>query len=460
MEHTTTKEIKTKSEMTTVFLSYAIIGIILLTAHAFMETGTQDDAWFAEMLNTNTLPGYLIWRYREWSSRLPIEAAFVLFTHWNPWIWRIVDSLMILLLIYAISKVFVRENKKNYILPIFMLLTLIPLGMLHSAGWITSTICYIWPAALGLYAMIPLRKWFDGEKPATYEYITVTLALLFATSQEQAAAIILCTYLLCGFALYKKKGEIHPYFWVVIAICLLAVLNIIVCPGNAIRNEVTITNSFPEFAYLNFGQKLYMGYVSAFSFFVSCEGFNLIFVALTGTLCIAVFYKYQDLTKGNVALIPFLCTFILGWLARVALKNGWIENNTLLRLVQNDQLQQFTLFKTGHLILECVLFGIILLCILVEIYWIFGKTWQCLLTCMVLFAGIASRMILGFTPSIYISAGRTAFFCCLAFLIVTLLIVQECSRWKYSKWYVRLMSSFYVLLLIGTICFEDFTHTF
>lgn len=457
MNKTATKE--NKNAIT--ILSYALIGILLLVVHAFMQTGTHDDAWFGEMLGANnSLFGYLMWRYQEWSSRIPVEAAFVLFTGWNLWVWRIVDSLMILLMIYSISKVFVWENRQKYILPIFVLLALIPLGMLHSAGWITTTICYIWPAALGLYAMIPLRKWFDGEKPAKYEYITVTLALLFATSQEQVTAIILCTYLLCGVALYKKQKKLQPYFWVVIAICVLAIANIMICPGNAIRNEVTIANSFPEFPYLTFGQKFYMGYVSTFSFFVSCEGFNMIFVALTGTLAVAVFYKYQDLAKANVTLIPFLCTFIPGWLGRVALKNGWIEPNTLLKLVQNNQLQQFTLFSTGQQVVECVLFAVIFICVLVEIYWVFGKTWQCLLAYMILFAGIASRMIMGFTPSIYISAGRTAFFCCIAFLIVTLLTVQECCKWKYSKAYIGLMSGFYVLLLIGTIYFENFTRTF
>lgn len=455
MKQANTKERKG----TVIFLYYGIIGIILLAVHAFMETGTYDDAWFADMLNANTLPGYLIWRYREWSSRLPIEAAFVLFTHGNPWVWRIFDSLMILLLIYAISEVFVWDkNKQNYILPIFVLLALIPLGMLHSAGWVTTTICYIWPTALGLYSMIPLRKWFDGETPATHQYITIPLALIFATSQEQVAAIILCSYLLCGLALYQKRKKIQPFWWAVIAICILAVINIMVCPGNAIRNDITITNSFPEFADLGFGAKLYMGYVSTLSFFVSCEGFNLIFIALTGTLAAAILYKNQDLTKANIAIIPFLCTVILGLFTRVAFKNDWNLDFFWLKLFQNDRLQQFTVYNATHLTIECIVFAVILVCVLVEIYWVFEKSAACLLAYVLFFAGIASRMILGFTPSLYISAGRTAFFCCIAFLILTLLVVQECFKYKYSKWFAYAIGTFYVLLLAGTIYFEDFTH--
>lgn len=442
-----------------IFFSYAVIGIILLIVHAFMETGQRDDAWFASILEGNTLLGYLKWRYIEWSSRIPIEAAFVLFAGWNPWIWRICNTLMILLLIYAISKIFVKDNRQNYIIPIFVLLALIPLGMLHSAGWMTTTISYIWPAALGLYAMIPLRKWYDGEKPAKYEYITMTLALIYATAQEQVAAIILCSYLLCGVHLFKQK-KLQPYWWVVIAICVLSVINILVCPGNDARTAITIENSFPEFAELGFGDKLFMGYISTFCFFVTSEGNNMIFLALTGTLAITVIYKYQNLARGNVALVPFLCTLILGLFGRTGQENGWLVDSFWLQLFQNDQLKQFSGYDTSHLALECIVFGMIWICVLVEIYWIFERTWQCMLAYMVLFAGIASRIILGFTPSIYISESRTAFFCCIAFLIAALLAVQECCKWKYNKWYVGVMGGFYTLLLVGTIYFEDFTRVF
>lgn len=441
------------------YISYAVIGIFILAAHAFMVTGMQDDAWFADMLDMNTLSGYLIWRYREWSSRIPIETAFVLFTHWNPWIWRVCNTLMILLLIHSVSELFVWKDKVKWVAPITVLLALIPMGMLHSAGWMTTTISYIWPAALGLYAMIPLRKWQDGTKPAKHQYITVVLALLYATAQEQVAAILICSYLFIGLYLYKNK-KLHPYWWVVMAVCVLAVINIMICPGNAIRNEVTIAGSFPEFAYLNFFEKAFMGYVSTFCFFISCEGYNMIFVALTGTLAFAVFYKNQDLLKGNVALVPFLCTLLLGLFGRIGLENGWIVNSFWLELLQNDQLQQFTAYETYHLVIECVVFALVWMCVLLEVYWVFEKTWRCLLVYMILFAGIASRMILGFTPSIYVSESRTAFFCCIAFLVAALLVVQECCKWKSSKWYVGLMSGFYLLLLAGTIYFEDFTHVF
>lgn len=448
------------SEKKAIFISYTFIALLLFLIHLLFKTGTHDDAWFAEMLNLRSLSDYLVWRYQEWSSRIPIEAAFVLFTHWHPLVWRITNTLMILLLIHSISQIFVWKNQHKYIIPISILLALIPLGMLHSAGWITSTICYVWTASLGLYALIPLRRWFDGKSLKGYEYITVTLALCFASSQEQAAAILLCSYLLCGLALYQKEKKLPVFWWIIVILCILSVVNIIFCPGNAIRNEVTIQNSFPEFPYLTFGQKFYLGFISTFSFFVGCEGFNMIFLALVGTLAISIFYRDDNLGKTNLSFIPFLTTLILGLFSRIGMKNGWFERFYFIQIFQNNELQQFTGFKTSHLLLQSLLFILILICTLIELYWIFGKTKRCLLAYMIFFAGIASRLIMGFTPSLYISAARTALFACIAFLILILLIIQESDKINFRKGYLCFISSFYILLLIGTLLLEDLTHSF
>lgn len=75
-------------------------GIILLVAHGFAVTGIYDDAWFAEVLNEYKLMDYLEYRYQIWTSRLPIEAVLVYLTRLNPWIWKICNVLIILLLVY------------------------------------------------------------------------------------------------------------------------------------------------------------------------------------------------------------------------------------------------------------------------------------------------------------------------------------------------------------------------
>lgn len=439
--------------------SYVVFASILLVVHAFIMPGEKDDVWYLPMTETYSLPEYLAWRYQSWTSRLGPEAIQIYMVHWNPWVWRMLNVLNILLLVYSICKLFIWENHKKYSWVVMLLLPIIPLGILHSSGWMTESVNYIWTAACGAYALLPLRRWYDRAEIHKWEYVTFALACMFACFQEQLLAVLLCAYLLYGIYLYKERKI--PIFWyVMLGVCVAMFVFVMLCPGNALRNELEATRWFPEYAQMNFWQKLYMGYAMTFTFYVTALGYNLIFVVLTGILAIAVWVREKSIIKRGIAAIPFLCGVFPGLIGRVITEHEWTSRTYWLKLLQNVQLPEYTVYQNYHVVLECLFFAGIVVCMLCSVYWIFGKTWSCLLAYVIFGASIASRMLAGFSATVYASRSRPSIVGSIAFIMLELLVIQETEKKELPKWYRPVMWAGCVLALGITFMVENFTDTY
>lgn len=439
--------------------SYVVFAVILLAAHAFMVPGEKDDLWYMPMTATYSLPEYLAWRYQSWTSRLGPEAILIYMVHWNPWIWRICNVLHLLLLMYALSKLVIWENRTKYSWAVMLLLMVIPLGILHSSGWQTETMNYLWPIACGAYALLPLRRWHDNETIRPWEYVTFTLACIFACFQEQMLAILLCGYLVYGIYLYQER-KIPVYWYIVLAVCAGMLIFVMSCPGNALRNELEVGRWFPEYADMSFLQKFYMGYVMTFTFYVSALGYNLIFAVLAGILAAGVWVQHRNIVKRGISIFPFLCSVFPGFIGRMITEHDWTPRTYWLKLLQNTQLPEYTVYETYHVILECLFFAGIMISVLCCIYWIFGKAWNCLLAYVILGASIASRMLVGFSATVYASRSRPSIVGSIAFVMLEVLVLQETEQKELPKWYKPVMWVGCILALGITFFVENFTDTY
>ena len=82
---------------------------------------------------------------------------------------------------------------------------------MNSAGWAATTVNYMWPLATCLYALIPIRKIWDGEKIKFWEYPLYIIATLFSANQEQACCILVGTYILFTIFMIIKNKKIYYY---------------------------------------------------------------------------------------------------------------------------------------------------------------------------------------------------------------------------------------------------------
>ena len=112
-------------------------------------------------------------RYSWWSSRVIIEFILCAVLKTSKYLWILLEAIMVTIIGYSISKIFVKDNKKeNNIMLLFMIL-LYPLNVMNGAGWAATTTNYMWPLA----TCLEIEK---KNKSAFCKYPLYTLALIYA----------------------------------------------------------------------------------------------------------------------------------------------------------------------------------------------------------------------------------------------------------------------------------------
>lgn len=407
-------------------LCYILFGIGLLLIHGFIVTGTNDDSWFATQLDDCNLIDFLTYRYQRWTSRLSIEAVLVILARVNPWIWKICNVLIILLLVHECCVIWGEKYSVSNIGILALSLFLLPINQLCSAGWISTTINYLWVITIGIYTLIPLCKWLKEQKIHIYEYIAGCAACIFACNQEQVVAVLFVVYLLVGAYCIWTKRKIPLILYVYIGISLVLLVFILSCPGNAGRIALETQTWFPEFETLSLGEKILTGILTTFSYYFACSEWNVIFVMFTFVLVLAVFGVNSEWRVRGIALYSFAVTTLWGLGGRIIINLDITTRIYWLGLIQNGRISRLGVYSTGHIILECLVFLSVLCAVLISLFVVFGKKMNFLITVIIIMASLCSKIILGLSPTVYASGMRAAALGSVGFLIVTFMCVQKC----------------------------------
>ncbi len=435
-----------------------LTGGLLLLLHTRIPVDTHDDAAFATYW-TRPLWKVLKWRYDTWTSRILIEGALIPLTVF-PNIWRILNVGMILLFVWCTADLFGVGGGKRFPAMgiLFALLFTVPLYSLHSAGWITTTVNYLWPLSLGLVAMRPAKHFFCGEKCAGWECAICPLCLVYAADLEQMCAILSGVYLLCGVHALAEKKKPSVLCCVQAGLIVLMLCLIWLCPGNRIRLAAETEYWFPEFGELSFLQKLLWGWIGTFQHYMK-EG-NFLFMLLPGVLLAQLATRYQREKNRKIrmllpALFCFFPYFYWGLLplweylrARGRLLGG-IE---LLRaLVYNAQLPGFSPYTSLQTGFQAAVFLGLCVCLPVTIFLVHGRSRETLLQLLILGAGLLSRVIVGLSPTFFTSGGRTAIYASAAVLIVVLRNVQIFLQSGAGKAARTVLFLYFVLNMIHSV---------
>ncbi|MBC3804488.1 hypothetical protein GH808_08585, partial [Acetobacterium fimetarium] len=245
--------------------------------------------------------------YYGWSSRIIIMPVAAFFAGNSFLLFSIFDISIYLLLAVMISKLFVYENKRKMNWIIVILLASVPIvSMLTTAGWIVTSVHYLWALTLSLVALYPLKKIYFNEVIKWYEYPVYLVATVFGMNMEIMAAILVSVYFLfCVFFIYKKNTSIYTVF---ITIFLIGnFIFIILCPGNAVRDLSETAARFPEYASFGLFQKLTL---SAVSYIITIDQ-NFIMLIIVGLAGIFTWQKYKTWGARLIGVIPFIfCVLI------------------------------------------------------------------------------------------------------------------------------------------------------
>jgi len=411
------------------YLKYILLFIIILIYHLLLKINYGDDVWFKN-IDSGEISNYIINRYNNWSSRLIIEVVMIFLLDLPSLVWCILDSLIFVLLAYSISYLFT-DNKYKFIA--CLLVCIYPLSRFSEAGWYATTLNYLWPLALGLFAFIPIKNAINSTKEKRYMYPFYLIATLFACNQEQMCAIMLCFYIIFIIYLYKKR-KLNKFIICQFLLMLASIFFILTCPGNDVRSIAETSTWYP--AYENFGSitKLILGIISTFS--VSILYVKIPLLLLTILLPVMIYKDNKNVISRIISLVPIT---IIGFIkfCRLFLINVHpifekIINN--LSLFTNPIDELVIDFKIIFLLFVIIVFYIsIIYCLTILL-----KKENKYLAILILLAGLSSRFIMGFSPTIFASGFRTFTFLEYSIIILIVYILMEYKKYINKNLYIIL----------------------
>lgn len=397
------------------------IFILELILTLFVTPNKFDDEYFLEQVTNNSCLSFAISRYSWWSSRVIIEFVLCAVLKTSKYLWILLEAGMVALAGYSISRIFIKDNKKeNNIMLLFMIL-LYPLNVMNGAGWAATTTNYMWPLATCLFALVPIKKIWNGEKIRLFEFPLYSIALIYAGNQEQSCAILVGTYILFSIFMIIKNKKLHPYMVVQSLIIIASLVFILTCPGNYARNQAEIADNFKDFEMLTVLDKIGLGLTATNALLVG-NG-NALFLLLTGLMVVYIFSNCKENLYKIIAVIPFLSVMLLAFLSNttsnifpfiVSFKKYFIMEGVMLTAANSNNL-----FYTLPVIFAFINF----MCVILSIMIIF-KNLKNNIALLVFLVGLASRLIMGFSPTIFASATRTMIFLEFSMIIVSILVWQ------------------------------------
>ncbi len=404
-----------------VIVAIFVLHLILMF---FVTPNKYDDKVFLELITERKIFDIVVERYQTWTSRVIIETVLFSVLKISKYAWILGEAAMVTLLGYSISKIFIKkEHKKELNMLLLLLILAYPMDILGSAGWAATTINYMWPLATAMFALIPIKQIWIGEKIKTFQYPLYVISLIFACNQEQTCAIVFGVYLLFTILMILRDKKIHPFMVVQLVFAILSLIFILTAPGNYIRKNEEITLGFKDFEMMTFQDKISVGLTMTLGDIIKEN--NVIFAILSLTIAVYIFMTYKEkILYRTVSMIPLVTICALGLFSNITFDIFPFLGSFTEYLTQPAVLLTAGNCNNLYFVLPIILSIIVFSSIILNLLLIF-KNVKNNIAVLVFIVGLASRLILGFSPSIFLSSVRTIFFFDFAMLVVTLLVWQE-----------------------------------
>lgn len=383
-----------------IYFLYIVLFLFMLVRHMSVQIGVGDDIWFLEKSNMGIL-NYTVMRIETWTSRNLIEFFMLVLLNLNKWIWIIIDSMMFVLIYHSIIKISGLQKKCIGCIVIMCTIILFPFNWFGETGWYATTLNYVWPLGLGLYCISYLTDNL-ANKHSRMKQILVVFAVIYASNQEQMCALIFGYYLL--FLLYKiyKHGEIDKTVYLIILITFIMLLYHLLCPGNAMRKIAETQAYYPQYESFSIIDKVTLGIVSTLSI-VLLKPAYIVFIWNAVLLYIIFIHKKSKLQFGFVFIFSVINIII-------SFSDKLLTNNIIARIF--NMLIPYTspISYVNHfdksIYIMLTYFAIMFFGSIYILYNNIGKKISFMIG-IILISAFCSRVILGFSASIYASGLRT-----------------------------------------------------
>ena len=416
-------------------IPFVVVFVAALIWHLVIKISAGDDVvYFQTLMDGRSIWEILAHRYATWSSRMAIEFVLIPLVQ-VPWLWKILDIIVFTLIPVLLYRLLFLNPEKylymecninktagKWLVCAFMLLY--PFSDMVSAGWIATTVNYLWPLLGLLYIALLLQKLAQNKFLHWYEGAAGVICCIFCSSQEQVAAILL------------------------VMLFLALLFMILCCPGNSIRSMQEVEGRMPEFAYFSVWEKIYMGAANIERIFVAQV--NSIFLIVSAVLAVLVGLKTKNLIKTLLSSVPVFC--ILGY-ALIRTGHPWYEKIFIIpkQTAEWNFKDPANWFPVIFLIVTVAGMSYALFCLMRE------KLETYFYTIAILGVGLASGIVMGFSPTIYASADRPYIYLYFILMAVCLFCIRQ-MRGQIRKEVPVLVLNMSAVIL-GLFCMVNIAET-
>lgn len=323
-------------------------------------------------------------------------------------------------ILYNFSKILKINDIRFNILSSLAFVVLFPFGPVMASAGSFATICvYLFPAAALLYGV---RILFD-DKSNKHQNILKILALFFAANQEQFA-VALCILFL-GYFIYNYKIKKSISFLKYFAFIIILISTALSFIGDFLhRGHDEMMLYFPDFQKISLIRKIDIGFIDTMQHFFVNPFFIIIailililiisirtkkmipgFIAVTQLYLLSTFKTNEIVTKINDVLISW----------NIKDYGKTLSSNGITR----TSIHSFASMQPDvYFIIMSTLF-------IISLMYILKTNKERIMIGFVLFIGLATRMIMSFSPTIYASSDRTFFVMLLTLFFVFLYLSKK-----------------------------------
>ena len=358
----------------------------------------------------------------SWSSRIFVNTVMFVFTDGRQLLWAVcmgISMYMLLRALYVLSDAGKGLHSSRIRMIFIAAMVLVyPYKDITTAGWIATTTTYFMPTAAGFYSLIPIKKSLDGASCHWWEYLLYAGALLFGANNEQMMIVILGSY--AAAVLYSViRKKVHLFWIVQLLLSCASCALVLLCPGNWQRKSVEATYHFPTWQMYNRIDQADLGYSLTMRWLLFAS--NLFTIALCLLLAFIIWKKYENTAVRLMAGVPAMCTILFGPLKSITTMSfpAVADLSDAYRyqgLVTVGNRGDFGAFITY------AIWAVLIILISVELILASEKIWTVAASFVLLGTGLASRIAIGFSPTVHVSGMRTCAVMSFCVIAVTCLV--------------------------------------
>ncbi len=389
----------------------------------FGALGVNDDV----VIYRNLLQSFSFWQipahlYATWSSRTLIEMTIVIFSMVPVQVWAVINSFIMVIILFMLIKLVDSELSIEHTIITSLLFLTVQWEFMSTAGWIATTLNYLWTSCAGLFALFVIYKLSKGCKIAVLVQILSVVILLYSLNMEITLAFhVIVTAALAIYLVYSKT-RIPPLMYVHIAAIAGALLYTSLSPGVALRFITEINGFFPDMHMRGFARNIELGLSAAMRTFLFER--DMLFGLFCLIVAVAVFKLHKNIFYRLISLCPLVATLCFG-----VFKGLFISAIPIFAFIPQSVTQEGIItFDNANNFPSHIPFFIIcavITCIIVSLYIIFGHTEMSLLAIILFCASFATCAAVGFTPVVWASARRTSMVFILCIIALCTLIYKN-----------------------------------